>query len=91
MSILISPSDNTGWGLGYRCGLGNRLMRSTGLVRTARQPVSVRHYYRSREHRRPTETIIVSNPRRRRRTVTRTVRVRTAPRRRIRRTTTLVV
>lgn len=85
MSILISPSDNTGW------GIGNRMMRSTGLVRTASQPVSVRHYYRAREHRRPSETLIVSEPPRRRRRTVRTLRVRTirAPRRR--RATTVIV
>lgn len=90
MSILISPSDNTGW------GVGTRLMRSTGLVRTARQPVSVRHYYRSMP--RDRETVVVTEPRlygtgprRRRRTVrTRTIRVRTVrPRRR--RTATVIV
>nr|AJW67405.1 pVII [Snake adenovirus 1] len=40
MSILISPSDNTGW------GLGNCRIRGTGLTFTDSTPVSVRHYFR---------------------------------------------
>ncbi|AII22568.1 pVII [Lizard adenovirus 2] len=41
MSILISPSDNTGW------GLGNCRIRGTGARFTLSTPVPVRHYYRA--------------------------------------------
>lgn len=41
MSILISPSDNTGW------GIGNSMMRATGLRFSRREPVRVRAYYRA--------------------------------------------
>ncbi|AAL92449.1 pVII [Snake adenovirus 1] len=40
MPILISPSDNTGW------GLGKLRIRATGLTFTDSTPVSVRHYFR---------------------------------------------
>lgn len=47
MSILTSPSDNTGWGM-----LGNRLMRATGICGlgkffSKRAPVRVSPYYRA--------------------------------------------
>lgn len=41
MSILISPSDNTGW------GIGTSLLRATGLRFTKDEPVRVRAYYRA--------------------------------------------
>lgn len=41
MSILISPSDNTGW------GVGTHLMRATGLKFSRHEPVRVRTYYRA--------------------------------------------
>ncbi|QJR83093.1 pVII [Bearded dragon adenovirus 1] len=41
MSILISPSDNTGW------GIGTSLLRGTGLRYRRAQPVPVHSYYRS--------------------------------------------
>lgn len=41
MSILISPSDNTGW------GIGTSLLRATGLKFTKDEPVRVRAYYRA--------------------------------------------
>ncbi|QEJ80756.1 pVII protein [Amniota adenovirus 1] len=41
MSILISPSDNTGW------GVGNSKMRATGVNFTLRQPVKVKSHYRA--------------------------------------------
>nr|AJW67412.1 pVII [short-tailed pygmy chameleon adenovirus 1] len=40
MSILISPSDNTGW------GVGNARIRGTGLHWSDIQPVRVQKYYR---------------------------------------------
>ncbi|ASU50475.1 pVII [Odocoileus adenovirus 1] len=42
MSVLMSPSDNTGWG-----AIGTALMRATGLKFTKNQPVRVRPYYRA--------------------------------------------
>ncbi|AAK13178.1 pVII [Bovine atadenovirus D] len=42
MSILMSPSDNTGWG-----SIGTALMRATGVKFSKRQPVRVRPYYRA--------------------------------------------
>nr|ALL28899.1 pVII [Amphisbaenian adenovirus 1] len=41
MSILISPSDNTGW------GIGTKMMRATGVKFTRKEPVRVRPYYRA--------------------------------------------
>lgn len=41
MSILISPSDNTGW------GIGTSLLRATGLKFSKNEPVRVRAYYRA--------------------------------------------
>lgn len=41
MSILISPSDNTGW------GVGNSKMRATGVKFTLKQPVRVSSHYRA--------------------------------------------
>ncbi|AAA84976.1 pVII [Ovine adenovirus 7] len=41
MSILVSPSDNTGW------GIGTSSMRATGLKFSKKQPVRVRPYYRA--------------------------------------------
>lgn len=41
MSILISPSDNTGW------GVGNSKMRATGVKFTLKQPVKVSSHYRA--------------------------------------------
>ncbi|UJZ92509.1 pVII protein [Barthadenovirus sternae] len=41
MSILISPSDNTGW------GVGTHMMRATGLKFSRTEPVRVRTYYRA--------------------------------------------
>ena len=42
MSILMSPSDNTGWG-----SIGTALMRATGVKFSKKQPVRVRPYYRA--------------------------------------------
>ncbi|BCO10926.1 pVII [Bovine adenovirus 7] len=41
MTILVSPSDNTGW------GIGTSRMRATGVRFTRKQPVRVRPYYRA--------------------------------------------
>lgn len=41
MSILISPSDNTGW------GIGTSRMRATGVKFTLKQPVKVNRHYRA--------------------------------------------
>nr|AJW67398.1 pVII [white-throated monitor adenovirus 1] len=43
MSILMSPSNNTGWG----CSIGTGRIRGTGVVFTPAQPVRVRSYYRA--------------------------------------------
>lgn len=42
MSILISPSDNTGWG-----HVGTSKLRATGVKFTLKQPVRVSSHYRA--------------------------------------------